>query len=97
MARRLILITLATTIIVSLPLTITAFFQCTPVDYYWRKIHPDAHGTCINGAVYIWVGWSILLVNDLCKPIPMRYGPQIDFLADKLYDRGSFPPNSSDL
>ncbi|CAI6098906.1 unnamed protein product [Clonostachys chloroleuca] len=80
MARRLILITLATTIIVSLPLTITAFFQCTPVDYYWRKIHPDAHGTCINGAVYIWVGWSILLVNDLWVlflPIPLIYKLQL--------------------
>lgn len=70
-AQRLMLGTLISSIVISLPLIFGAVFMCTPVSYFWLRWDGEHDGYCINPKPFLWAGWMILLVNDFCRPNPL--------------------------
>ncbi|KAI9152294.1 Satratoxin biosynthesis protein [Paramyrothecium foliicola] len=72
--KRLIWITLAATLLISVPLILTGILQCIPVSHTWNRLYEGDEGRCINIKPFLYVGFSLLIVNDfwlLMLPIPI--------------------------
>ncbi|KAH9905668.1 hypothetical protein F4778DRAFT_802119 [Xylariomycetidae sp. FL2044] len=60
-------------LLVTVPLVLTAIFECTPVSYFWTRWDGQADGYCVNQKALLWAGWTTLLVYDLwIMGVPMR-------------------------
>lgn len=96
--RKLLWATVVFNVLYGFTFVIAAIFQCSPIDYYWRRYLDAAHGTCVNINIFGWLNAAIGVAIDLwmiglplSQVIPLRLhwkkkiGVAIMFLLGTLY------------
>ncbi|PFH60356.1 hypothetical protein XA68_11098 [Ophiocordyceps unilateralis] len=63
--RRLLYGTLALVTIFGLAFICIAIFQCTPIDYYWRRWDGEHTGRCLNMLAIAWSNAAISIAIDI--------------------------------
>lgn len=96
--RKLLWATVVFNVLYGFTFVIAAIFQCSPIDYYWRRYLDAGHGTCVNINIFGWLNAAIGVAIDLwmiglplSQVIPLRLhwkkkiGVAIMFLLGTLY------------
>ncbi|UNI16606.1 hypothetical protein JDV02_003033 [Purpureocillium takamizusanense] len=63
--RKLLWATVVFNILYGFAFVLAAIFQCSPIDYYWRRYLDAGHGTCVNINIFGWLNAAIGVAIDL--------------------------------
>ncbi|GJN71043.1 hypothetical protein PLICBS_005104 [Purpureocillium lilacinum] len=63
--RKLLWATVVFNVLYGFTFVIAAIFQCSPIDYYWRRYLDAGHGSCVNINIFGWLNAAIGVAIDL--------------------------------
>jgi hypothetical protein len=63
--RRILWATIVFTVLYGISFSITAIFQCTPINYYWLQYAEEGSGKCVNINALAWTNAIISIALDI--------------------------------